>query len=120
MMKHLLPVALVTQLTAAVACGNAHTPANVEHQHQHELAPAVGAFHSVLAPLWHMDKGPERTAKTCAQRDTLRERAIATGDEELAEATRALVTACEEDERPHFEARFGQVHERFHAVAKKK
>ena len=74
-------------------------------------------FHEVLAPLWHSDKGPERVAKTCAQAQTLKDKATATNDAELVAATTALDAECKKDGRPDFEARFAAVHESFHGVA---
>jgi hypothetical protein len=72
----------------------------------------------VLKPLWHAEKGQERTDKTCAQAKTLHEKAEATKDAELVAATKALAAECEKEGRPDFEARLVSVHERFHALAK--
>jgi hypothetical protein len=143
MQNHVLSCALfATLLTAAAACGGPDPKApetnlaggvektgtggheHGEHgeggEHHTNLAPPVKAFHEVLAPLWHMEKGADRTAKTCAQGMTLREKATATGDKDLVAATTSLVTECEKEGKPEFEARFSAVHERFHAIAEAK
>lgn len=84
---------LITGLVASMgACGGPSTPAGgaqepagqepaaMEHEghahegapkqggegeHHHQFTPEIGAFHDVLAPIWHMEAGPERQAKTC-------------------------------------------------------
>ena len=123
-----LPLALTLLLAA---CGGsspspASSPAPThedheakEHHGEGASSPAVHAFHEVLAPLWHSDKGPDRVTKTCAQAATLKEKAAATKDAELVAATDALATECAKDGRPEFEARFAAVHESFHGVAKR-
>jgi hypothetical protein len=126
------PLALALLLAA---CGGSSPPASSPSAHDehegHEAAeakehhdegaqsPAVHDFHDVLAPLWHSEKGPERVAKTCAQAQTLKDKAAATNDAELVSATAALATECAKDGRPDFEARFAAVHESFHGVAKR-
>jgi hypothetical protein len=140
----LFTTALLASLSAAVACGGNEapptTPTSSEHgghggghgdhhggnkgehkgehgDHHKDLPPTTKAFHDVLAPLWHMEKGPDRTAKTCAQIATLRDKATATGNKELVAATTALSAECDKEGRPEFDARFTTVHERFHALA---
>ena len=71
-----------------------------------------------MKPLWHAEKGPARTDKTCAAAKTLQDKATATTDKELIDATAALAAECEKAGRPEFEARLIAVHERFHALAK--
>lgn len=88
-------------------------------EHHGDLPPPVHAFHETLAPLWH-DKSPDRATKTCAQAETLREKATATNDRELTTLTTELAAECKKDGRPEFEAKFKAVHERFHALAEKK
>ncbi len=83
------------------------------------MAPAVHEFHEELAPLWHMEKGPDRAEKTCKKVVVLKEKATATGDKELLDATVTLATECDKPGRPDFDARFKVVHERFHALAEK-
>src|SRR5215213_7130056 len=62
---------------ATIACGGAQpaAPAPPAANEQHEIAgeehhagtaPAISAFHDVLAPLWHADAGAMRTDDTCA------------------------------------------------------
>jgi hypothetical protein len=133
---HWLPLASCLVLTACG--GSSPSPASPHAEHEehggheehedHEAAehhdegaqsPAVHAFHEALAPLWHADKGPERVTKTCAQAGALHDKAVATKDAELVAATTALVTECEKEGRPEFEARFAAVHESFHGAAKR-
>lgn len=93
-----------------------HSDHGEHHKDESKLPAPVREFHKVLAPLWH-DKSPERTAKTCAQAATLKEKAAATGDAALVSATDELVAECGKDGRPQFEAKFKVVHEKFHALA---
>ncbi len=72
----------------------------------------------MLAPLWHLDKGPGRADKTCAEVKSLQDKADATKDTELVAAVKALADECAKEGRPEFDARFTGVHERFHALAK--
>ena len=89
-----------------------------KHNDHGDLAPPVKAFHDELSPLWHADKGPDRTAKTCAQAGSLKEKAVATNDKDLVAKTDALVTECAKDGRPDFESKFADVHTQFHALTK--
>ena len=100
--------------------GHEHGEKGEKGEHHKDLAPPVKAFHEVLAPLWHMEKGADRTAKTCAQTSALREKATGTGDKELIAATTSLAAECEKEGKPEFDARFSAVHERFHALAEAK
>lgn len=72
----------------------------------------------MLSPLWHADKGPARNDKICAEAKTLEDKAAATGDDELAKATKAVGEACAKEGRPDLEKLFVVVHERFHVLAK--
>jgi hypothetical protein len=108
-----------TTPTGGEAGEHRHDGSGGEHHHDDSAQPApVRAFHDVLAPLWHTDKGPDRVTKTCAQASTLKAKADATGDKELIAATTALAAECEKKDRPEFEARLVTVHERYHALAK--
>jgi hypothetical protein len=126
----LVSLVSVVSLCSGAACGGSSpepkTPSEHAEHSEHEehgehgkLPPPVHAFHEVLAPLWHMGKGAERTAKTCEKAMTLNEKASATGDKELVAATTSLVAECEKEGKPDFDARFKTVHERFHALAEK-
>lgn len=124
-------LALLSFFVLVPACGGSApspaTPEGGEHHHgehgakgeEHEkLSPELHAFHEVLAPVWHSDKGPERVSKTCAQAATLKDKAQATKDAELVSTTAALATECDKPGRPEVEQKLGAVHERFHALAK--
>lgn len=113
------------------------------HGHESEgehakLTGSVAAFHEVLAPLWHADKGPAREKKTCEAVPTFEQRAAAV-DGEVPEAAKAdaagwhsaaqalaksvgdLKAECGKPEggRADFEAKFHGVHEAFHGIAER-
>ena len=98
--------------------GGGHHDEKGEHHDEGKLPPALKEFHDVLAPVWHMEKGPERVTKTCAESGKLRDKAAATKDEPLLAAATALVSECDKPGRPEFDAKFTAVHERFHALLK--
>jgi hypothetical protein len=138
-----LLVAFASAALFALGCGPS-TP-NAEHEHgehehgEHEhgehpkMAGAMNEFHEVLAPLWHADKSPERTKKTCEAVATFETRAAAV-DKDVPESARAaeaayhtaaqgliaavgeLKTECAKPEHADFEAKFMAVHEAFHKV----
>ncbi|GMV17693.1 MAG: hypothetical protein HS104_32245 [Polyangiaceae bacterium] len=89
-----------------------------EHKDPDKLSPELKDFHAVLSPLWHMDKGPGRADKTCAEVAKLQEKADGTKDAELTAAVKALGDECAKEGRAEFDARFTAVHERFHALAR--
>jgi hypothetical protein len=91
-------------------------------------------LHEVLAPLWHAEKSPERTKKTCeavpafekhaaavdkdAPADTARAAAHHTAAQGLIASVGELKTECAKPEagRADFEAKFKAMHEAFHKV----
>ncbi|MEP7126878.1 MAG: hypothetical protein ABJE95_38460, partial [Byssovorax sp.] len=137
----------------ALGCGSS-TPA-AEHAEEHEqaehgekgehehgekgehpkMAGSVHEFHEVLGPLWHADKSPERTKKTCEAIPAFEQRA-ATVYKDVPESARAaepayhaaaqgliaavdeLKAECAKPEvgRADFEAKFMAVHKAFHNV----
>ncbi len=127
---------------AAATEAEAETPAEAatgerephEHEgedHEHSFPPAVTAFHDVLSPNWHAEKGPARIDATCAAVASMAERAdavkaspapegvdagewTAIGDA-LIQSVASLGTACEADGRPDFDPAFTAVHDAFHA-----
>jgi hypothetical protein len=141
-------VAFASAALFALGCGPA-TPAaeHAEHEHgehgehgeDHEhgehpkMTGAVHEFHEVLGPLWHADKSPERTKKTCDAIPAFEQRAAAV-DKDVPESARAaepayhavaqgliaavgdLKAECAKPERADFEAKFMAVHKAFHAV----
>lgn len=106
-----------------------------EHGDHPKMTGAVHEFHEVLGPLWHADKSPERTKKTCEAIPAFEQRAAAV-DKDVPAAPRAsepayhtaaagLIAAvgdlkieCAKPEagRADFEAKFMAVHKAFHAV----
>jgi len=145
-MKYGFAVVLALTLGGTVACGGEQHEAHhggepAEHGKHHGGEPAdhhgpkgpVGDFHAVLAPIWHADKSPERTAKMCSEAATLRERATAveaapapagvSADaakahaKQLTASVDALLAACAADGRPEVEAKFSLLHDAYHKVA---
>lgn len=141
-------VAIASAGLFALGCGPATPPAEhagehgehaEKHDHEHgehpKMAGAMHEFHEVLAPLWHADKSPERTKKTCEAVATFETRAAAV-DKDVPEKARAaepayhtaaqgliaavgeLKTECAKPEagRADFEAKFMAMHEAFHKV----
>lgn len=147
MMKSALTFAVVL---ATVACGGKAAPssepdpaaaasAHAAHEgssamaHEHgAMAPTITAFHDILAPRWHAEKGAKRMADTCAaipdfQRGAAAivaapapEGAVAAawtdGGKQLAEAVAALEAPCKASDAAAFEPAFHRVHESFHHV----
>jgi hypothetical protein len=134
---------------AAAACGGKKTaPATTTtttqpaepHEHEgsgargeHEgMTPELTAFHDLLAPLWHAEKGPKRMKDTCAAVPQFKTSADAVAKatpptkanaDTWTQATRALVasvdaleTACKTNDNAKFEAAFHNVHEAFHSL----
>lgn len=84
--------------------------------HPREFAKDVDAFHSILAPVWHMPLGKERSRQACAQSDKLQAAAgaIRSADgTQLIGAVSAFKTQCQGNPAQVDEA-FAQVHEAFH------
>jgi hypothetical protein len=94
----------------------------------------IAKFHDRLAPLWHAPEGAKRVTDTCAAAGELHGLAndiVMAGAGEgtkpdyldathkLVEAVAALHKECGTADRKDFAARFGAVHEAFHAVAER-
>ena len=108
------------------------TPAGKKEGGMAVMPPAIKAFHDVLAPRWHAEKGPGRMTDTCGAIPELRADADAivaapapegkdaaawsTGGKQLADAVGALDAPCKASDAAAFEAAFTEVHERFHGV----
>lgn len=133
---------------AAIGCGGKDKPAPTttqtqtqthehhegsgEAEHHANLPPELKAFHDLLAPRWHAEKGQQRITDTCAARDELKAAAdavakatppVATNADTWTNATRALVAAvddliqvCTVKGANDFEAVFAKVHDAFHAL----
>jgi hypothetical protein len=140
-MKRLLFVTIVL-----AACGGSEKPADKtmpmggegEGHDGHDmgkehpkLTPELDAFHEVLAPRWHADKGDARINDTCtAAPDFLtKAKAIEAGPvppkadaKEWASAAHMLVASVEglsqtcAGDRASFDAAFTSVHDAFHAL----
>jgi hypothetical protein len=108
------------------------TPAGKQPGGTAAMPPAITAFHDVLAPRWHAEKGAKRMADTCSAIPELRASADAivaapapegrdaaawsTGGKQLADAVGALDAPCKASDAAAFETAFHDVHERFHGV----
>lgn len=121
----------ILALVLVAACGGEHHHAE-SGEHHAEMKGPVGDFHSVLAPIWHSAKGPERLAKACDAGKTMADRAAAvesapppagaTTDgfkaaaKSLSASVAAFNTACAAPGRPDAEAKLSALHDAFHAV----
>lgn len=100
--------------------------------HHAKMEGAVKAFHDVLAPVFHMEKGRKRVEATCKVSGAMKEQAAAlqteAGTDEAAQkratkltfAVVALEKGCLDEGRATVEADLDAVHEEFHAVMEKK
>ena len=107
-------------------------PAGSGDKHEHKFPAVVGAFHDVMAPLWHADEGAKRVDDTCSAVSaflTQAEQVIAApvpaeaasqdaawkaAAGQLKAAVAALQAGCAATGRPDFAAQFHAVHEAFH------
>ena len=101
------------------------------HKHKHKFEGGMKDFHDVLAPPYHMDKGPARDEKACGNVAGMKTSAatIATqpkGDpaahktkaDTLAQSVTALEAACAVAGRADVSAKLETVHDGFHALMK--
>lgn len=121
--------------------GDHHGPPGEGHHHEHgghhgdghhhppDLKGAMKGFHDVLAPVYHMDKGPARNDKACGAAAQMKEgagkvAAEPAGDpaiwkaksDALAQNVDALDKACKADGKPEVAAKLELVHDAFHAL----
>ncbi len=104
-----------------------------EPAHQHHFEGAVKSYHDVLKPLWHAEAGEQRTSDTCAAAADLVAKAgaieaepvpaAAGGKDDAWKAQAAALTAASKEleavcagDRAAFDATFGTLHDRFHAL----
>ena len=105
-----------------------------EQSEDHQLPPAMTAFHDIMAPLWHANEGEQRVADTCAKLQDMADGVEAISDEGAPESTphegvwrdavsdlssqvEALQDACEAGPSlEEFQGQFTGVHDAFHAV----
>src|SRR5690606_160573 len=103
--------------------GEEKAPAAHGKEAHEQLPPQVKAFHDVLAPLWHAEKGPKRTSDTCKSVGELKMAALAIEDAPVPEEAasdaegwkkdaRALTASvgglegsCNQDGNPEFEVK---------------
>ncbi len=142
-------LAIVSAGLLALGCGASTPPAEHAGEHEHgehgehakhehgehgkgehpKLTGAMHELHEVLAPLWHAEKSPERTKKTCEAVATFEKYAAAVDKDAPADAAAhhtaaqglvasvgELKTECAKPERADFEAKFKAMHEAFHKV----
>jgi hypothetical protein len=109
---------LIVLIVAALAVGAASAEDRHE-EHAHRFAKDVDAFHSALAPLWHMRAGKERTQSTCAQAAKLGSLAKAiqsANAKPLVTSVAALEAQCQTNPTD-IDTAFAQVHDAFHRLA---
>jgi hypothetical protein len=113
--------------TAHESTGSASSGEMMEHE---GLSAEMKAFHDLLAPRWHAEKGPQRTQDTCSAIDQFKASADALAKatpplpanaDTWTAGTRALIAAVEDLAKacPNgatFEDAFAKVHEAFHAL----
>jgi hypothetical protein len=137
---------LTFALVISVGCGGKDkaTPATTPTAHEQAghadgeaeehagMSPEMTAFHDLLSPLWHAEKGPARMKNTCDAIAQLQAKSDAiakvttpepTHADTWTAGTRALVaavkdteTACKAADSAAFETAFGKVHDAFHAL----
>jgi len=133
---------LIIALLAACGSKESTTPAakepvagaHGEHEEHGEMAmpPELKAFHDVLAPRWHAEKGQKRTDDTCAavpdfQKDadaiakatpprSAHADAWTNGTKALVGAVGELDAACKAKDAAAFETAFEKVHQSFHTL----
>lgn len=121
-MKHASLLLLTLALFGTAGC---HHDDKVEHAEHAALKGPLADFHKVLAPIWHMDKGPERLNKACDHAHKMQELANASVNapginkgaaQDLSGAVSALSGACTGN-RGDVEVRLLAVHNAFHKVA---
>jgi hypothetical protein len=123
-------------LLLAIACSKKEpTPAPAAAQktgeHDMEMPSELKAFHDVLAPRWHAEKGAQRMKDTCAAvPDFLAAQSAlvkappaganldtwVAGNKALVGAIGELDSACKANDATGFEAAFQKVHEGFHVL----
>jgi hypothetical protein len=135
-------IAILSALLMAAACGSsepasgATTPAAGEagegKEDHPKLTPELEAFHQVIGPLWHADKGEARQKDTCAAVPEFKTRAAAikgaaapasvdaaawtSAGGELEAAVTGLETACGGADPAAFEPAFEAMHTKFHGA----
>ena len=101
------------------------------HHKKHELHGGMKAFHDVLAPAYHMEKGPARDEKACAGVAAMKDAAgkvaaepkgdaaaFKTKSDALSSSVAAMETACGVSGRADVSAKLESVHDAFHALMK--
>lgn len=119
------------------ACGGSEKPATTDPttkpaMDEHDkLTPELTAFHNVLKPLWHQDKGDAQVTATCGATadlltkakavqaapvpDKVDAAAWADAGTKLVASVEALGATCTGD-KSTFDATFNDVHNAFHAA----
>ena len=100
-------------LVAATCLGTAIAD---DHQHHHQFAKDIEAFHAILAPVWHARPGPERLPNACAKVDELARLASdirSTDASKLVASIASMKTACQ-SRQSDIDGAFYDVHEAFH------
>ncbi len=88
-----------------------------EGGHSHDFPKEIMDFHHVMAPLWHMDKGIERTKLSCeaTQKMLILTKDI-TNSQKLAKAVSKMQNACI-SKKTDIQKEFKSVHDAFHKIS---
>jgi hypothetical protein len=111
--------------------GHEHGEGHHEHGegHHEPVGGGLKSFHDLLAPAYHMDKGPARNDAACSNVPGMKDAtgkiaaepkgdpaAWKTKSDALARSLEALDAACGVAGRAEVQAKFEVVHENFHAL----
>jgi hypothetical protein len=110
--------------------GDHHHEGHGQHGgHGHAVEGGTKAFHDVLAPAYHMDKGAPRLDKACAGVPSMQAAHQTLSGESKGDAAKwkavvdalgasvgALDKACQAAGKPDVDAKLEAVHDAFHAV----
>ena len=118
----LLPYMNLIALIVATLISGSAIAEDAHETHTHTFANDVDALHAVLAPLWHMNAGKERSRKVCEQADKLDALAkdVRSGDIKTLLASVADLKAQCQSSPSDIVAVFSRVHDAFHHLVEAK
>lgn len=89
-----------------------------KYKEEHASAKDVDAFHSVLSPLWHAQKGKERTTNICvktSELENLAKNILSTDAKKLQASIAVLKEKCQTSLHD-VDRVFSSVHDEFHQI----
>lgn len=113
-MNFLKTASIVTTLSLCIP--QPFTELSAEGNHSHDFPKEIMAFHHVMAPLWHLELGAERTKLSCEATDKMLAltKDIA-NSKELVSAVTEMKKTC--DNKADIEQDFKNIHDAFHKVS---